>query len=237
MKITLKKWISILLVLVMVLGVVVACSKEDEDDDDDEKDKKSFFAQEEIIESEEDTAMEDAAVTDRVQIEDNTITVGVPQRVEGEEYDSNALTKYLESNYGVEIEYIYFSASADEYKQQLSLMISDKEDLPDVIIGFSEMELDMINIYGEDGYFLELTSDITDNMTYYNEKLATLPEDVQDYIEKEGKYSMPIIEGTNVKWGRFITKDCYNLEAVTRLLNALYDDETIELIAQEQILF
>ena len=64
------------------------------------------------------------------------LTVGIPQSSTVTDYDDNAFTNYLEETANIEIEFVYFSGSAGEYKQQLALICGAKDELPDVLLGF-----------------------------------------------------------------------------------------------------
>ena len=50
------------------------------------------------------------------------LTVGIPQRSTVSDYDENAFTKHLEETANVEIEFVGFSSSTQEYRQQLALI-------------------------------------------------------------------------------------------------------------------
>jgi len=93
----------------------------------------------------------------KVEVEGGKLKVGVPQRTSVTDYNDNAFTKYLEENTGVEIEFVFFSSTASEYKQQLALMASSKEELPDVLTGLYSLDANTVYAYGQDGYFMELT--------------------------------------------------------------------------------
>ena len=61
-----------------------------------------------------------------------TLTVGIPQNSNVADYYENAFTKYLEETANVKLEFVLFPTSRSEYLQQLALMCSAKEELPDV---------------------------------------------------------------------------------------------------------
>jgi len=64
---------------------------------------------------------------------EKVLTVGVPQDTTIPDYDKNALSLYLEDVTGIDIRWVFFSSSASNYKQQLTLMCTGKEKLPDVL--------------------------------------------------------------------------------------------------------
>lgn len=107
------------------------------------------------------------------------LSVGVMQNVNVTSYTENAFTNYLEENLDIELEFVYFSSSITEAQQQLALMASSGEELPDVILGFIGMGQYSVYDYGDDGYFLELTDLI--------EKYGTNYKNAYDGLDQETK--------------------------------------------------
>lgn len=127
------------------------------------------------------------------------LTVGIPQKATVTDYDDNAFTNYLEETANVEIEFVYFSNSAGEYKQQLALMCGADEELPDVLIGL-QMTNYLANEYGDDGYFLDLTDYIDEYAPNYKVQVEKLDEELKEYVIERGKsmetgaqYGMPLV--------------------------------------------
>lgn len=118
-------------------------------------------------------------------VEGGKLSVGIPQNVKIEDYDNNTFTNYVEKNTGVEIEFVFFSSSASEYKQQLALMASANEELPDVLIGFSGLGSRTVTQYGEDGYFLELTDLIEKYADTYKKQYDGLSKKVQSLVKRK----------------------------------------------------
>ena len=114
----------------------------------------------------------------------NKLSVGIPQKSFVQDYDNNAFTKYLEENTGVDIEFVYFSGTATEYKQQLALMASSGEELPDVMSGFYDMGSNLVNTYGQDGYFLDLTELIDKYADTYKKAFKELDKEKQESITR-----------------------------------------------------
>lgn len=116
-----------------------------------------------------------------------TLTVGIPQNSVVESYTNNGFTKYLEEKSGVKIDFVFFSGAASEYSQQLALMCSAQQKLPDVILGF-DLGHYVMNQYGEDGYFLDLTEYIDKYGKNYKKAIETLREEdaeIAEYVEKK----------------------------------------------------
>jgi len=117
------------------------------------------------------------------------ITIGVAARPNVESYEDNAFTRFLTEKTGYEIEFVPFSSSADEYRTQLATMIAGGEKLPDLLYGFS-FSTAMLNSYGADGYFLDLTPYFEDEelTADYRARMAELyGEDHYDYVMRSIK--------------------------------------------------
>ena len=129
----------------------------------------------------------------------NKLTVGINQNANVEDFDNNAFTKYLEETVGVDLEFVYFSSSESEAIQQLALTVSANKELPDVILGFHKMGHYVVNQYGEDGYFMDLTDLIDKYGKNYKAALEKASKEDREYLEKkavntntDGIYAMPI---------------------------------------------
>ena len=129
---------------------------------------------------------------------DGKITVGVPLDATVPNYDENGLTKYLEEVTGLEIEWVHFASSDTNYKQQITLMCSGGEKLPDVLLGMSLGHY-LVNQFGEDGYFIDLSELIESHAPNYKKAMESLSKKEQAYIQQkmvntvDGKsiYAMP----------------------------------------------
>lgn len=162
-----KRSISLVLALVMALSVFTGCG-----------DKKTSNVE----------ALPDETVT---------LNIGIPQNSNVTDYEDNAFTQYLEETANVKLQFMLFSSVASEYKQQLALMCSSNEVLPDVILGF-EFDHYTINQYGEDGYFMDLTDYIEEYAPNYKAQLDNIDKDTKEYLLEKAKnttngayYGMP----------------------------------------------
>ena len=160
-----KRIISLLLVLVMSLAFFTGCKEE-------KKEETSG---------------------------DRVLTVGIPQNTTIPDYDKNALSLYLEEVTGIDVRWVFFSGNSSNYKQQLTLMCTGKEDLPDVLLGFTGLGHYVVNQFGEDGYIIDLRDLIDKYAVNYKKMLKEQPEKVQKYIEEKGTntntgafYAMPL---------------------------------------------
>lgn len=149
-----KRMISLLLVMVMSLSLLTGCGGK-------ESDKKKV----------------DALPTERV-----TLTVGIPQNAKTTSYDDNALTNWLEEQVNVDIEFEYFSSTGSEFEQQVALMCSANETLPDLFLSYN-FDSDLVRQYGEDGYFIDMKDYVDEYATNYKAAYETLSEETKEYIE------------------------------------------------------
>lgn len=127
-----------------------------------------------------------------------TLSVGIPLNASITDYDDNALTRYLEEVIGAELEIIPFASTAGQYTQQFALMCSSDEELPDVFVNFSGMNHSTINMYGQDGYIVDLTDLIEQYGQNFKAQMAMLNEEDQWRINTGmvssadgGIYAMP----------------------------------------------
>ena len=157
-----KKAISFILALVLGLMLFAGCTTE------------------KPAESEESTEALDPNET-------VTLNVGIPQNSNVADYYENAFTKYLEEQANVHLEFTLFSNNRSEYLQQLALTCSADEKLPDVIIGF-EFDQYIVNQYGEDGYFIDLTDLIEQYAPNYNAQLKNIDAATREYVVDKSKH-------------------------------------------------
>ena len=126
------------------------------------------------------------------------LTVGIPQKATIPDYDSNTLTTLVEEETGIEIEFIFFASSVDHYKQQLTLMCTGGDELPDVLL-FGGLGHYVGNQFGEDGFFMDLTPYL-DGAKNYQKALDSIDKPTKAYIQEkikntnDGKiYGMPMV--------------------------------------------
>lgn len=82
------------------------------------------------------------------------LTVGIPSNALVASYKDNALTKYLEAEMNVEIEFVEYSGGS-EIGTQIATNVTAGEALPDILWGITLGD-GVINRYGKDGYFRDL---------------------------------------------------------------------------------
>lgn len=99
---------------------------------------------------------------DQVCKEKVTISVGVKQSVNVEDYETNWYTQMLEEAANVDLEFVVFPAEGADDK--LRLMVTGGEELPDIIMWKQSDAQAMV--WGEEGYLLPL-EDYFENSSYY----------------------------------------------------------------------
>lgn len=135
---------------------------------------------------------------------DGKVTVGIMQDATIPDYDTNALTVYLEEVTGLDIEWEFFSSSLDNTKRQITLMCTGGEKLPDVFLGIRFGHY-MVNQFGEDGYFIDLTELMEEYAPNYQKALSNLPKEQQEYVKDKlvntvdgCTYAMPTYDALEV---------------------------------------
>lgn len=64
---------------------------------------------------------------------------------DGEDVNDNVITRWAEEELGIKFEYLWTRPNGDQYNQQLRLMLSNNEDLPDVFqVGDTQLIADLI---------------------------------------------------------------------------------------------
>ena len=159
-----------------------------------------------------------------------TIKIGIPRNMNVEDYETNALTLWLEEQTGLNLEFQLFMASEADYRSQLSTMFIDPSvEMPDLLWRFRGLGTDTIEMYGADGYFMDVSDYLMDREKSANfwELFDKLDPDFQARItrlmtEQDGAiYSIPSIETSDfdtINYKVFINQtwlDTLNLEMPT----------------------
>lgn len=128
-----KKLIAIMLALICVVGVFAGCNNNQGDPQTPGDPNKT------------------------------TITIGLPVVTNVEDYNTNALTLWIEEQTGYNLEFQMYASSPADYKTQLSAQMLDPSvTLPDMLIQMQDMGTSTWQVYGEDGYFVDLTDYMMD---------------------------------------------------------------------------
>lgn len=180
MKKTMKKALAAILCILMLLGALSGCGGNEKPGDTPDTTPENPAAAPQAPDSS-GTSDEDwlPLVKDG---EKATLTIGLQQVATVENYETNAFTKYLEEQSGIDLEFVYFSSDIDEAMTQLSLMVSGNEKLPDILWSFQNIDKAAVFEYGEEGYFIDLTSYFTDYGHFFWEAYNRLSQQDQDNI-------------------------------------------------------
>lgn len=136
------------------------------------------------------------------EIGDGKIKVGIPGNVTIPDMNTNGLAVYMEKATGLDITWDEFANGAANYTQQITLMYTGGEKLPDVMVGFDGMGHYTVNQFGEDGIFVDLSELIADGKApNYEKALKQTSEETQKFVKEKGTntvdgksfYSLPSI--------------------------------------------
>lgn len=108
--------------------------------------------------------------------EETTITIGLMQSSNTEDYETNEYTKWLEEQTGLNLDFVYFSGDKTEAVTQLNLMIAGGEELPDILWGMNGVDTALMYELGEDGYILDLKDYFSEYGYYFWESYNEVPE-------------------------------------------------------------
>ena len=116
---------------------------------------------------------------------DYHLVIGTPAVATVTDYENNHLTQYLRERSGVDIEVYLFDAQ--EYRQQLQLMTSAGEKLPDTIWAFNLTAVERES-YGRQGYFIPLNDFFADGdlAHFFWDGMKYVPEQKQELTIKTG---------------------------------------------------
>ncbi len=142
-----------------------------------------------------------------------TITIGLNQSANVENYDTNQYTQWLEEQTGLNLEFSYFSSDATEAATQLSLMIFSGQKLPDVIWAFAGLKPAVSNEYGQDGYFIDLKDYFYEYGHYFWERQKLL-----DTVAQESLFAL----GTDQSNGAMYAFPTYQESAGDRRASMTY---------------
>lgn len=136
----------------------------------------------------------------------STITIGLCTKALVEDYDNNALTKWLEEESGYNIEFMYFSSNGNDAKSQIATMMAGGEKLPDILLGIG-LGTEVYTEYGDDGYFRDLKEyfDDEEKSKIFWDRFEKLPElDQESYRcqlsnpESGAMYAFPRLETSDI---------------------------------------
>lgn len=171
-----KKLLSILLALTVVLGLCAGCGG----NGDNSGDNSGVSAEGKV-----------------------TLTIGVAESATVVSWEENALTKWIEEQCNVELEFLPYPGGTD-VATQISTTVAARKELPDILWGIS-LGNTVASTYGKDGYFVNLSTYLDDkegaSKTFWERMEATFDEeDMSNFIRRmtsaeDGNiYGLPTIE-------------------------------------------
>lgn len=132
------------------------------------------------------------------QNSEKKLTVAIQTSSFVTDYEDNFFTKYLEKKTGIDLTFYQMPADASEFRTKVSLMVTNGEEMPDVIICDNCLTPETILDYGSKGAFIPLNDYINDEKKSPN--FNKIPKEDQDVIlqaitNADGKiYSLPKYE-------------------------------------------
>ncbi len=116
-----------------------------------------------------------------------SLTVLIPQDTNIPDFKTNDMTKKIEQNVNVDLQFQYLPTGNDA-QQKFAVMISSGSKLPDLVIG-TFLNSVQANVYGQQGYFIAL-NDLTDKVSI----------NLKPHLDsKDGKAYSPYIYDSNGK--------------------------------------
>ncbi|MBR6825808.1 MAG: extracellular solute-binding protein, partial [Oscillospiraceae bacterium] len=178
-----KKIIAMLLALVMLLGCLAACNQTPPDQTKDTTPPKENT---EYVAPTQNTDPKEELGKLPLTEEDVTITIGLPQSANTEDYETNDYTLWLEEKTGINLEFKLYSGDKSEAITQLNLEVAGDEKLPDIIWGFSAIDNSLMYELGEDGYLVDLKDYYSKYGYWFWEEMASVPENDQKALFQYG---------------------------------------------------
>lgn len=130
-----------------------------------------------------------------------TLTIGIQQNPNVEDYDTNDLTVWLEEQTGIDLEFVMFSSDNTEAVQQLNAMIGGGEKLPDILYGINGVTDSLRNQLGEEGYFVDLKPMIEEYGYYFWEQYNKIADKFNYENEVKGVFTYGVDPGNGALYG------------------------------------
>ncbi|MBQ7565806.1 MAG: extracellular solute-binding protein [Oscillospiraceae bacterium] len=187
-----KKWIALLLALVLTLGLA-ACggtpqtAEPAEPTETAETETAGLEFTDEMARATYTGIYDDPQWDGTLPLvqpgEDNVITIGLLVNAKVSDYDDNAYTKWLEEQTGLDLQFVLFSGTSSDLKTQVSLMMASGEKLPDILLG-TNLGATVVAEYGHDGYLTNLASLFSTDAYYMSQALHEQYPDDEAYAKK-----------------------------------------------------
>lgn len=117
-----------------------------------------------------------------------TLTIGIPMNTAVIDYETNTFTQWLEEELDCNIEIQLFATGANDYMTQLSGMMLKGDKLPDLIWNFDGMKGGTWDLYGQDGYLIDLKPYMDDkegaSKVWWDAVADVDPEQIQNALRR-----------------------------------------------------
>jgi len=160
-----------------------------------------------------------------------TLTIGIRQEPNTEDFATNALTKWYTEKTNINLEFDIFPTGAPGF-QKLQVMMAAGTDLPDVLVGFGNeggadalKDLDIYN-FASAGLIIPL-NDYVDKYGYYIKEAFKQRPEMEKYLKMaDGNiYSVPgYVEQTSNQWAQRVTVNTKWLEKLGLSMPKTTDD-------------
>ena len=159
-----------------------------------------------------------------------TLTIGLMQNGTVLDYEDNYVTRYLEQETGIDLQFILFSMDYKEAQEQLEQMVANGEKLPDILFGLVDDHLRAK--LGKEGVFADLTPYFETSSYYMENGFAAMTDAAVDYLwaeitEADGNiYAFPAVDvsespdqcaylgGLNRVWAEKVGMDAERIDTV-----------------------
>lgn len=187
-----KKLLALLLCLVMVVSVFAGCNNNTDNNDGT-------------------NAGTAGNKVEQTLPDDIELTIGIPDTGIVEDYDTNALTLWLEEQTGYDLKFVKYLPSPADYKAKLSTAMVNGDKLPDILVGFN-LGKGYYQDLGEDDYLVNLNQFFEDKekSKIWWDRFETLDEEYQELIlnnlyadNEEDIWCFPVIEQSDYDVQKF----------------------------------
>ena len=158
------------------------------------------------------------------------LTVGLMQNGTVLSYDDNAVTRYLEQETGIDLQFVLFPMDYKKAQEQLLQMVENGEQLPDIILGIID---DYLRVkLGKEGVLADLTPYFETSSFYMQNGLSAMSYAEVSYLWAEmteadgGIYAFPAfglydspdrcayLGGINKEWAQKLDMDAEKIDTV-----------------------
>ena len=166
-----------------------------------------------------------------------TLTIGLMENPTVLSYDDNAVTRYLELETGIDLQFVLFPTDYKKAQEQLLRMVENGEQLPDIILGIID---DRLRIkLGKEGVLADLTPYFETSSFYMKNGLSAVSDAAVSYLWAElteadgniyafpafGTYDSPdqcaYLGAINQVWAQKVGMDAAQIDTVAEVYEFL----------------